>query len=524
MQAISMDLVQLTGAIQIEKVLDFTVTAKVNEHATMYFKGIALQENCEKELRGNLEGQEMSLICDGKPYFTGKLADPKIRNEGRYFSIEATCISGSYCFDTQKRSRSFQDTAMTYAAMLKEVEKGSGTGNILPIAGRDEAIGYPIIQYEETDWEFTKRMASHFGTAVIPEIRYGQPQMSMGIVEGTHHTIDTRAEYIVAKRIGSWHIKEKANDCDFNAFIYYKVKDYRNFELGDKVKFLGYNLTVMGKYLYIKDGLLEAEYELGQEQGFGMMRYYNAAIAGKSIQGKVLATAREKLKIHLDIDKTQNIEKAYWYTWMPQTGNLMYCMPKLGTKVHLHFPRQDETAAIATECVRTNGGKVCEEMEDYDYRQFLTEHQKRFAMSPNYMRFMNEAETGGSMINLADGRGIDLRTSENLSIMGMGRLSIKAEGLVSIEAGKLADFNMLGERSGIKLFGSEINKYAEKIYHNGLAKDESIGDIIPVKDGFPAALFSETVMAMLPASSTGEENDPGTLSVIGMTNIGVSQF
>lgn len=133
MQAISMDLVQLTGAIQINKVLDFTVTAKVNEHAMMYFKGIVDKENCEKEMRGNLEGREMRLICDGKPYFTGKLADPKVRDEGRYFSIEATCISCSYCFDTQKRSRSFQDTAMTYENMLKEVEKDSGTGNILPI-------------------------------------------------------------------------------------------------------------------------------------------------------------------------------------------------------------------------------------------------------------------------------------------------------------------------------------------------------------------------------------------------------
>lgn len=269
---------------------------------------------------------------------------------------------------------------------------------------------------------------------------------------------------------------------------------------------------------------MEITYELGYEQGYGLAKYDNESISGKSIPGKVLATAGEKLKIHLDIDETQDIEKAYWYTWMPQTGNLFYCMPKLGTKVHLYFSGRNEANAIATECVRTNGGKENEEMDDYQHRQFHTEYDKSVALSPKYLQFSGESEDGGNQMNLTDSTGIQLQSSRNISITGMGRISMQAKGVVSIKAGKSLTMSKLGENASITITGSEISKYAEKIYHNGSPNEEIIEDIEPPREGFPAALFMETVMAMLPASQAGEENKPEMLSILGMADIRISKF
>lgn len=521
MNAISMDMVSITGEIEVQKVLDFAVSAKVNEHAYLDFKGIVSAERELEDLMKQLEGQEMCLRCDGVSYFAGKIIRIKMSNEGEYYMVEARCISGSYCFDIKTHNRSFQDTAMTYEQMLKTVERDSGTGNILPIAGRKTEIGYPIIQYEETDWEFTKRMASHFGTVVIPEIAHGEPQISMGIIEGKEYTIDEHAEYEIIKSLGEWHAKETTPANELSRFIHYKVREYRNFELGDKVKFLGYPLTVMAKHLSVKDGLMEAVYELGYENEYGLKRLYNTPIAGKSIQGKVLATKGEKLKIHLDIDEKQAVEKAYWYTWMPQTGNIFYCMPKLGTKVNLYFSDKHEGNAISTECVRTNGGGMCREMQDYAYRQFLTEHDKRIAFSPGYLFFVGNSQENKNVLNLIDGRGISLESNQKIFVSGMNRLSVLANCMVKIQAGTYLKMSKTGEKSGIELTGSEINKFAEKIWHSGLPKEEQMQDLEMPKPSFPAALFSGTVAAMVPASSVGANSDPAKMSMLGMANIGI---
>lgn len=254
MEAVSMDMVELDGAIPIEKILDFAVTARVNEHAQMHFRGIINKDRDVKDVLGKLKGEEMSLRCGDVPYFTGRIISAQFKNVGEYYTIVAKCISSSYCFDIKRHSRSFQDIEMTYEQMLKKVEKASGIGNILPIAGRNNAIGYPIIQYEETDWEFTKRMASHHGTVVIPEIAHGQPQISMGVIEGQSYTLDEHVEYEIVKDIGAWYDKENEHDFDLKKFICYKVKDYRNFELGDKVKLMGYPLIVMAKASISKTG------------------------------------------------------------------------------------------------------------------------------------------------------------------------------------------------------------------------------------------------------------------------------
>lgn len=525
MQAISMDQVRLSGAIKIKQVLDFTITARANEHGIMHFKAIVDARYAMEDLLGKLMGKQMCLTCSDKPYFAGEIIRAKVQNEGSYLTIETTCISGSYLFDMQKNSRSFQNTAMTYAELLKKVQTDSAIGSILPIAGREMPIGYPIIQYEETDWAFTKRMASHFGTVVLPEIVHGHPQISMGVVYGETYTIEENAEYEIGKMVDVWTLKQNHHDCQPMNFIYYKVKDYRNFELGDKVTFKDYPLTVMAKKLSIKDGLLEGEYELGYEQGYGLIRNYNTPISGKSIQGTVIATAGEKLKIHLDIDEAQDEEKAYWYTWMPRTGNLMYCMPKLKTKVHLHFPNQDEKNAIANECVRTNGGAIREGAKDYQYRHFFTEHDKGVVLAPNYMNFMGDSLQNRNKLSLDDARGIAAETMQDISIHSTGRLSITADGLVEITAGTLLTLDKTGEKSGLELSGSEINKYAEKIIHNGLSQQEKTqANLNPPQKEFPAGVFSGTVLAMVPAVPDPKNAMPEILSVLAMTNIAISNL
>ena len=102
--------------------------------------------------------------------------------------------------------------------------------------------------------------------------------------------------------------------------------------------------------------------------------------------GEVLSTERETVRLKLDIDEGWNPGGPYPYTWRPETGNMMYCMPQVGTRVSLYFPNYDEQAAIAVNCVRTNGSS-CARMSDPSRRSFVTEHGKEMNLYPRRCLF-----------------------------------------------------------------------------------------------------------------------------------------
>ena len=72
--------------------------------------------------------------------------------------------------DRKKRSRSFQDTQTTYQALVEEVLKDYEKSSLI-YAGECLQTGALIIQYEETDWVFLKRVLSKAGLVLTPDSR-----------------------------------------------------------------------------------------------------------------------------------------------------------------------------------------------------------------------------------------------------------------------------------------------------------------------------------------------------------------
>lgn len=61
--------------------------------------------------------------------------------------------------DQEKRCRSFQDTAMTYRE-LAELVLREYPGSDIQLAFPDVPISSIAVQYQETDWQFLKRLFS----------------------------------------------------------------------------------------------------------------------------------------------------------------------------------------------------------------------------------------------------------------------------------------------------------------------------------------------------------------------------
>lgn len=73
---------------------------------------------------------------------------------------------------------------MTYEQVAQEMIKNyKGTGIIWNIDGNKE-IGSPLVQYNETDWEFLMRLCSHFNEIVIEALTAGKPVICFGMSMG----------------------------------------------------------------------------------------------------------------------------------------------------------------------------------------------------------------------------------------------------------------------------------------------------------------------------------------------------
>ncbi len=55
----------------------------------------------------------------------------------------------------------------------------------------------------------------------------------------------------------------------------------------------------------------------------------------------------EYIKIWLSIDEKQERDTAYWYHWLPESGNGFYCMPEIGAQVYLYIGGKNEKNAMA---------------------------------------------------------------------------------------------------------------------------------------------------------------------------------
>ena len=102
-------------------------------------------------------------ICtqDGTVIFRGILENLEVTSQHDYVICQGTIVSGSILMDTTPRCRSFQNPDMTWGQILETVIQAYPHGFLLKNCRNiDKSIGRPIIQYQETDWEFLNRIAS----------------------------------------------------------------------------------------------------------------------------------------------------------------------------------------------------------------------------------------------------------------------------------------------------------------------------------------------------------------------------
>ena len=287
--------------------------------------------------------------------FCGYQEKVEIKEEGRYRIADVQAVSGTILLDQKKCNRVFQKKAQTYMGIANTVTADTEhSACILP--GSDMQTGGTLIQYQETDWNFLKRMASQLGLPLVPDISYYYPRFYLGLPEGEKKEL---GEILSCDMCfdGRYYAVSGRCTVDRKDFICYDVVTGTRLSLGDRVTYEGRELTVSRKKTELVRGEVIFTYRLAGSSYTWVPWEDNLDYTGMSFVGAIVGTQGEQVEVAFDIDQTAAGGNRYGFA--PATGNLMYCMPQKGTKTSLYIGNGNEAQGIATGCIRTNGS-TCE--------------------------------------------------------------------------------------------------------------------------------------------------------------------
>jgi hypothetical protein len=485
----------------IESIMSLSLSVRPNEHIVLRLTGYCNEEAGFKPLVSrSCENDTIDLYEEGtdskKLLFRGLMREIEMSAEGGMYRINLTVYSHSVLLDEEKKSRSFQDTEITYDAFLRAVSEE--TGILIHKKGSEEKIKTPAIMYKETDFEFLSRIASRLNTSVYPDVL--TPNLHIGLPKGAREDIGSALGYGMNKDIERY-MREKANGADLNDMdlISLTISDRKSRRVGDVLVFKGRPFGIIALSAELVRGEFIYTYTLAEES-YVYREEKPTPLKGLSLEGKVIERQGETVKLHLDIDESQDKEKAHFYPYAPITGRAMYSMPIVGEKVGLYFPDGREENAFVQDCVRNNGD-TCENTADPSVRYFRTEYGPELMMAPSKLHFKEtKPSVPGLYLEIDDDFGIRLKSHKNINIKASGHIGINAGGAVRFSAPALVRFNQMPAqrgRNGVPAlpessfsYENDTHMFAKQIDQRGLSRTvyppfPSAAPKGPAKGGFP---------------------------------------
>nr|WP_314082082.1 phage baseplate assembly protein V [uncultured Leptotrichia sp.] len=176
--------IEIDGQQILWRDMTLKIDSRIGEHTVGKIKYIASLQQINIYDAAIDKDEDIKIIISGrsnisnengasndKIFLNGIIDDIKLSEiKTGSLVVEITCISKSIILDRIPRYRSFQDPSLAYSAIAEEINKNYGAnGEKIISVGEDmKEVPRITIQYNETDWEYLKRLASYTGQPVIP--------------------------------------------------------------------------------------------------------------------------------------------------------------------------------------------------------------------------------------------------------------------------------------------------------------------------------------------------------------------
>lgn len=453
----------------VEQLLDVRIDHQINEHSTFYFKALLPDEKKDSYVKNNRQGSNVSLMVkgsDGKSdiLFQGMVQDVEVKAiEGSYY-IEVYAISHSYLLDVEKKSRTFQNKQMSYSELAKQVAADYADAMVYDVVTQGASIGQLIVQYNETDWEFLKRLASHFHTGLVNDVHFAQPRCYFGVpnsrkrtLEAFHYSVKQNAgKYLTLSKNGISGLQEQD-------FIYYQVETNLPANIGDEVQFQGQTLYVYQIKGRMEKGIFLHHLTLTTQKGMSQPYQWHDRIAGCSLNANIVEIQNDQVKVSVEVDEVSGHSPGelcffpYSTIYSSQDGSGWYCMPEIGDHVRIYFPDgiEEHSYAISSvheevdlslqqnmgnnlsgggsggagsSAVSSGGGAYSGQRDDPSVKSLRNQDGKEIRLTPDGIYIIAD----GTTITLTDDGGVSIVSDKNIEFKSDQSIILSAEEDVNI--------------------------------------------------------------------------------------------
>lgn len=437
----------LVAPYEFEKIINLKIVRKLNEHGSLYISGIISEEIADKyvELADGEESIRVSLKDDAGniiDVFYGVVTNIGITSENNVRKLEVEALSKTFLMDIKKKSRTFQNKSITYRNVIDTINSDYKGIQIMDRITETSNIDTFVVQYEETDWEFVKRLVSYFNSWVVPECQLEGIKYSIGKTG----MIDTYSldefNYSIKKELQEYKIKDGngVKGLDDKNLITYEVITNKILNLCDSVAFKGRNLYIYEVEIEMHDSIFLNKYILRDKNGMKVRRTYNNQMIGLSLSGTILDIKNDVVKVNLDIDGKQDPSTARWFpystVYSSEDGTGWYCMPEKGDAIRLYFPDNVEKNAYVISSVNLKSSDS-KKRSDPSVKSIGTKYGKQLVMEPGAVNIIGGS---GMMVKMTDDGGIEiisnkkiiLDAKDDIEINGKAKVSIKGESGVDL--------------------------------------------------------------------------------------------
>lgn len=421
-----------TSPVEFLDILELQMDEEVNCHGKLIISGYITDEQ-EEEYLGLLTGdvwEQIQMIGkegEVQTLFSGIVTDFSVihKNDQRKLTLEI--MSGSFLMDEKKHLRSFQNPAMKYEQIFDEITANYKESKISFSETWEEETGELILQYQETDWDFLKRVASRKHQFLVPDSRTNGVKFFYALPEGENFILPEGAKYTMRKDLSGYREKRYQNmDISEADCLEYMVESREARRIGDYT-------TLYGEPFYIYK--IQSRYQGGEmlhfcymkrKGGIAVSEKYQEEMTGCALSAKVTEVREDKVLVTILEDENKKQEIAIWFpyatVYSTPDGTGWYCMPEPGDMVRLTVPEKLEKDAFVISSVHMETESA--DRKNPDHKVFKSKYQKEVRFTPNSIVITNNQ---GNRIEMTDEEGIHIISAHSVMLEAQEDLTVTSK-------------------------------------------------------------------------------------------------
>ena len=410
----------LDGLIQVEA---FQLVQGLNDHAFLSIKFLVKEETSEEFV--NLASVFPVIIREnvytkGQIIFQGKAENVYTRVERGLPYLYFDAYSYSKEWERIEKSRSFLNGNMSYMDVARKVLSDYEQADIKDEITQNALIPELLLQYEESDWVFLRRLASHFGTYLIADCRDTCGKVYLGIPHMNYGTELTNQDYSLEKDYLHYSKVLMPEGILPQESSQWKIKTRQFLFMGEELTINQIPAVVTELDVVLEKGELVYRYTLSRRAGIRREKEINPRIYGMSIPATVKERSGNRVRVQFDIDKEYD-PAGKFFTYAIESSSF-YCMPEIGSRVHIYFPEHDEQSAIAVHAIGSGSGPGGG--QNPDNKRFSDPSGSAMDMTPETLCYVPDSG-GSTMLYMTNAgqvslRGFDINIKTQKGLMAGG--------------------------------------------------------------------------------------------------------